>query len=255
MMPRALSPFATTCMKLRFLSFMAGLLASHASQAQIVQTTSFVPGVGGVTFAGDGLVPDGNPAGWSDTRSIAMPVTTLTSVRVGINLDGGYNGDLYGYLSGPGTGFAVLFNRVGRDTGDEFGYGDEGMNLTFSADGAADIHGYQSVSYLLNGAGQLTGNWQPDGRSTDPASVLDTSPRDALLISFLGANPNSDWTLFIADLSGGEQTSVASWFLEITAVPEPATTATAAAACLLGAALLRRRRGPPFRSLADTVGK
>jgi hypothetical protein len=41
---------------------------------------------------------------------------TITDVNVGLQLSGGWNGDLYAYLV-HSSGFAVLLNRVGRGTG------------------------------------------------------------------------------------------------------------------------------------------
>ena len=40
-----------------------------------------------------------------------------------------------------------------------------------------------------------------------------------------GLNPNGSWVLFLADLSGGGQSTITSWDLDITAVPEPANVA------------------------------
>lgn len=50
----------------------------------------------------------------------------------------------------------------------------------------------------------MTGTWQPDGRTNSPGSVLDSQPPDAFLSSFNGLDPNGDWTLFVADVSGGD---------------------------------------------------
>src|SRR5205823_2621880 len=66
-------------------------------------------------FNNGGVIPDGNPAGFSDTRNIdlgALPSGTtseITDVNVRLNISGGYNGDLYGYLV-HSSGFAVLLN-------------------------------------------------------------------------------------------------------------------------------------------------
>jgi hypothetical protein len=38
-------------------------------------------------------------------------------------------------------------------------------------------------------------------------------------------SPNGTWTLFFADMSGGAESTVVSWGLDITAVPEPANVA------------------------------
>lgn len=175
-------------------------------------------------FPKAGVIPDGNLAGWFDTRTISGVVGTNTDVNVWLELSGGFNGDLYGYLVHD-TGFAVLLNRVGKDGTDSFGYTDSGMNLKFDDSAAnGDIHYYQLVAgygtSLFNGS-----SWAPDGRGVDPASVVGTESRNSLLDEFVGLSGNGEWTLFLADLSVGEQSTVVRWGVEITAVPEPSAWA------------------------------
>ena len=43
--------------------------------------------------------------------------------------------------------------------------------------------------------------------------------------SFEGGNSTGDWQLCIADMSGGEQSPLVRWALDITAVHEPTTVA------------------------------
>src|SRR5437763_417757 len=72
-------------------------------------------------FANSGVIPDGNAAGWSDSRTVSLTLpdpadgttTEITDVNVRLNISGGYNGDLYGYLV-HSSGFAVLLNRSGK---------------------------------------------------------------------------------------------------------------------------------------------
>ena len=108
---------------------------------------------------------------------------------VTLNISGGYNGDLYCYLT-HGSGFSVLLNRVGQTSLNPGGYGDTGFAVTLSDLAATDIHNYQTVGYALNANGQLMGTWQPDGRTADPATVLDTATRSAFLSSFNTLSPN-----------------------------------------------------------------
>jgi hypothetical protein len=78
----------------------------------------------------------------------------------------------------------------------------------------------------LNGDGQQIGTWSSDGRAIDPLSDLSifaTNQPSSLLNSFQGTNPNGTWTLFLADLSGGEQSTLVNWHLNIETVPEPST--------------------------------
>lgn len=208
------------------------------------------------TFSGLNLdIPDGNLSGLVYQQTISSSITEINFITVTLNISGGYNGDLYCYLS-HSSGFAALLNRVGRTAGDSFGYGNGGFNVTFSDAAATDIHAYQTVSYSLNGSGQLLGTWQPDARNVDPLSVLDTSTRSAYLSSFDGLGASGQWTLFLADMSGGDVSTLNGWSMEITGVPEPVTTALAIFATLaVGSTLVRkglRRRGqaPPS---ADTT--
>jgi hypothetical protein len=171
-------------------------------------------------------IPDGSPSGWAGTATASGYLPSLSDISVTLNISGGYNGDLYAGLSYGGV-LVPLLNRVGVTSGDGFGYGNTGFSVTLSSAGANDVHSYGSYSPSFNGDGQLTGTWQPDGRAIDPQSSpssFDSASRVGF-DSFNGMNPNGTWTLFLADLSGGGQSTLVSWSLEITAVPEPVNVA------------------------------
>jgi hypothetical protein len=168
-------------------------------------------------FANLGNVPDGNLSGWSDQRSLSgILYNHITDVQVKLNLNGGYNGDLYAYISHD-TVLIPLLNRVGVGTGNPFGSSDSGFDVTFTATGS-DVH------LASAGGGQLTGTYKADGRQISPisaASAFDPSGTIALS-AYNDLNPNGDWWLFIADVSGGGGTShINSWEVDIAAVPEP----------------------------------
>ena len=197
-------------MKPRFLSTLLLSFTIGLAHADILETYSF-----GVSHA----VPDNDVSGFSDTRIVSSAITNISSLIVTLNISGGYNGDLYCYLSHDG-GLAVLLNRVGRSLSSPFGYGDSGFQVRLDDNAPnGDIHTYGSVLGLaagspLTGTGPfgygdsgfqvrqndnapngdihtygsglslasgspLTGTWQVDGRNTSPALVLDTSPRNA----------------------------------------------------------------------------
>ncbi len=191
------------------------------------------------TFPVNEAVPDGDPSGLAVTTNLTDMGGTITNVTVSLDVSGGYNGDLYVYLRGPNGGFAVLLNRVGVTDGNAFGYSDTGFDVTF--DDSTDnnnIHFYQNYEYQLNGLGQLTGTWSSDGRDIDPQSnpaLFNTTLPTALLTSFNGTDPNGTWTLFLADLSSGAQSTVVGWGLNIETVPEPSTCALLGIGILLAA--------------------
>ena len=79
-------------MKTKFLT--ACVLAGLGGTASASVVYNFNPGL-----PDGGQIPDANPAGWSDTRTLSgLPTTGVLDVHVTLSLAGGYNGDLYGYL-------------------------------------------------------------------------------------------------------------------------------------------------------------
>jgi subtilisin-like proprotein convertase family protein len=199
-------------------------------------------------FTGGGVVPDGHPVGWSDTRTLSgIAASTITDINVCLTIAGGLNGDLYVYLEHAG-GITILLNRPGRTAANPFAYidpaSDAGFDVVFDDTGT---HGDSHLNFT--GASILSGSlWEPDGRASDPATVLDTDARTILLASFTGMDPNGAWTLLVADLSwdGESPATVIQWGLEITAVPEPGS-AFIQLIFLSSALVIRNRRKPGLR--------
>ena len=198
-------------MKLKATFLALALLMSVSAHAALFTLSS-----GALNTA----VPDGNVNGLQSTLTFNDAYfDNVLDVNVRLNISGGYNGDLYAYLT-HGSGISILLNRTGRTGANSFGYGDAGFNITLDDAAATDIHNYGG-----NGGAQLTGTWQPDARNVNPATVLTTDARTAFLNAFNGLDANGGWTLFIADVSGGDVSTLVSWELDITAVPEPTTVA------------------------------
>jgi subtilisin-like proprotein convertase family protein len=194
------------------------------------------------SFTDNLAIPDGEPAGVSDVQAISTSITQITSLQVSLNIAGNFNGDLYCYLQYDGT-LSVLLNRVGRSVSNPFGYADSGFAVTFSDTAAnGNIHTYQLETIPANGT-PLTGLWQPDGRTTSPATVLNTDPGTANLSQFNGLNPNGNWTLFVADLSPGGTSELLGWQLTVNPVPEPSGSVL----MLIGLGVLLLK---PFRKAA-----
>jgi subtilisin-like proprotein convertase family protein len=219
--------------KATFLTAILLLALARSAQADFVQT--FTTG-----FANGGVIPDGSLTGWANTQTLSGAPTSISDVSVTLNLSGGWNGDLYAYLV-HSSGFSVLLNRVGRETGNAPGYGTAGMSVTLNDLAALNIH-----SVLAPTAG---GTYQPDGRNINPLSsvaTFDSTLPSTPLSSFNGLNANGNWTLFVADVSGGDVSTVTSWGLDIASVPEPASLVEGSVAVLfLGGVIgLYRLKGP-----------
>ena len=168
-------------------------------------------------------IPDGSPSGWAGTATASGYLPSLSDISVTLNISGGYNGDLYAGLSYGGV-LVPLLNRVGVSSGNPFGSDGAGMSVTLSDSGSVNIH--------AAGDGVLGGTYRADGQNIDPLSSASSFSAtggsimlDAVGTGFGNMNPNGTWTLFLADLSGGGQSTLVSWSLEITAVPEPVNVA------------------------------
>ena len=87
----------------------------------------------GVYSGTGGSIPDCNPTGWATTVTVSRERPVITDVKVTLNISGGYNGDVYAYLSYGGV-LVPLLNRVGTGSGSQpqysFGYSTAGMNVT-----------------------------------------------------------------------------------------------------------------------------
>lgn len=160
-----------------------------------------------------GSIPDGNPNGvaFTGTYDQATVGFTVSSLTISLNISGGYNGDLYAYLVAPNGALVVLLNQPGVAV-NGFGASGAGMNITFQDVGAAN----GNIENVTSG------------------SVLSGSYNAAESLSgFNGSLADGTWTLFFADMaSGGGTSTLNSWSLGVTAVPEPVNVALGAFAGL-----------------------
>src|SRR6185436_18333622 len=116
----------------RFLAALA--LAYCGSGSAAVLSFSGTPGT---------AIPDDNAVGLGYHFTVSDPAQQIASVTVSFAISGGYNGDIYAYLS-HGDGFAVLLNRVGVTGVNANGYPDNGFNVTLAASGN-DINDYRTT--------------------------------------------------------------------------------------------------------------
>jgi subtilisin-like proprotein convertase family protein len=217
---------------------LALLLAGLPAFGQVTLTSS---------WTGAQMIPDNDASGVAFNFNLSDAATVIENVSITLNLSGGYNGDLYAYLS-HGEGFSVLLNRVGRTDTSDFGTSTPGMLVTLTSGATADIHNYQALSPSYNGSGQLTGTWAADGRGVKPTLAFDTTSRTATLDAFTGSNPNGDWTLFLCDNSSGGIATLNGWSVGVTAVPEPQQTTLVIGIALLGLGCFRIRQNQKKRA-------
>lgn len=173
------------------------------------------------------VINDGDPVGAGDIIYVESSIRQVTSLTVHMKIASevnAINGDYYAHVADSENNTVTLLNRVGRTLENDWGYSDNGFDITFSDDAInGDVHVYRRI---LTGNDTipidrsfrkpLAGIWQPDGRQQSPYTVLDTDPRNVNLSVFNGTDPNGYWTLFIADcdfIGGGR---LESWSLTIT---------------------------------------
>lgn len=128
-------------------------------------------------------------------------------------------------------------NRVGTGLGgatqQTFGFSTAGFNnVTLSSDdgNSGNIHAVATP-------GSSPAFYAPDGGN---------------LAALAGTNPNGTWSLFFADLSAGDVSTLKGWSLDITAVPEPVNAALAVFGGLLGVwSLVYGRRSIELATLSN----
>ncbi len=185
------------------------------------------------TFSPGETVPAGNPVGVSATGNFTAANTgqQVLGITVGLNISGGYNGDLYAYLVAPNGTLVTLMNQPGVSV-DGFGAESSGMNITLSDTGGT------SIQNVTGGYGtSLTGTYQA-------AQTLGT---------FGDSSANGTWQIYFANLaSGGGDPVLNSFTLNIDVVPEPVTQALVIClALLLGWTGFRR----VVRDLGRRIGR
>jgi len=176
------------------------------------------------------VIPDGSPVGYATSQTFGgLGSSVINEVDVVLNISGGYNGDLYGYLvlqsTDGSTTTSILLNRVGRT--DALGFGDAGSGFSVTLVGYSGTPpAYANIHDKVGTPGQATtGNYLADGRAIDPNGNFSGANVTAGLNILDGKNPNGIWTLFLADMSGGDTSTLVSWGLDVSVVPEPITWA------------------------------
>ena len=150
---------------------------------------------------------------WSGSPDAPIDVSVI------LNISGGYNGDLYGYLvynDGTSAKTEILLNRVGGGSG----------SLVASTAGFGGGATTDFASLKTAGVTLADGRSNPGIQTTAAAAGQSySSDGSSLNTTFTGMAGNGTWTLFLADMSAGDQSTLVSWGLDISVVPEPVTYA------------------------------
>ena len=173
------------------------LLTATCARAVLTVSQTFSPGV---------TIPAGNPVGVvaAGNFTAAGAGDHVLGITVGLDISGGYNGSLCGYLVAPNGTLVRLMNKPGASV-DWFGAESSGMNITLSDTGGS------SIQNVTGGYGTtLTGTYQAD----------------QTLGTFGNSSANGIWTIyFTSQVSGGGNAVLNSFTLNVEVVPEPANVA------------------------------
>jgi subtilisin-like proprotein convertase family protein len=213
--------------------FAVGLMVALAGGAEA--SVDYYNGTGA-------WITDGSKAGITQTI-ISTDAGTINNVSVLLNISGGYNGDLYGYLvynDGSSTKTEVLLDRIGggNSAASGSGFGTGAATSSFSelqSYGIRLVDGAGSgIATVSPGSGQFVavGDYTPDSATTFAST-------------FSGMNASGTWTLFLSDLSAGDQSRLVSWglSLDVNPIPEPTTWAAIIfGAMFTSAQIVRKRR-------------
>jgi len=212
------------------------IILSGLMLAALVGTASATIEVVNQDWSVGQTIADNSSSGLTVSQNFTGLADTISEVDVRLNISGGYNGDLYGYLTYNGQ-TVVLLNHVAGGSLSAYGSSASGFGVgTLGTDTGrsesitlSDLGGSGAI-HDVGGSPVAVGNYTPDSGSSG-----------AFATAFNGANPNGTWTLFLADLSAGNQSTLVSWGLDISVVPEPITYALGIFAGLLGLSAMGSR--------------
>ena len=148
-------------------------------------------------------IPDYNQGAGTNYSSITVSdanLSSITDINVKLNFTSSDIHDIYCYLTfqptGSGTISVVLMNQISPSN---FGW----SSLSVWLDDSATTSIQTATSVTDNGS------YNPNGT----------------LANYNGFDPNGTWRLYFSDMATGDTSTLNSWTLDITAVPEPSTWA------------------------------
>ncbi len=191
-----------------------------SGQPAVAGLYDFPTSAGGITYVGGAsdlnqAIPDNTPVGVGYSINFGASGLSVGSISVSLNLSGGYNGDIYAYLSHGGQNVVLLNQITGAASG-------SGFNITL-VEGTGN-----SIQTAPGTAGQVL------------SGTTFTANQD--LSGFNNTDPNGAWTIFFADRGAGDVSTLNSFSLSITPVPEPINVALAVFGVTMGLVALARSK-------------
>jgi subtilisin-like proprotein convertase family protein len=192
------------------------------------------PALADLVGSGTGFViPDNNQNGVASTITFSDDLIVTGNLVVTLSgLNHTYVGDVTATLIAPDLTTHTLFFRIGRTT--TTGTGDSsdfGGDYVFSDAATGDIWAEAASRNAITALGP--GAYRTTGEFSSAFTTMDSV--------FAGKSTLGNWTLRMADLSGGDSGSLAGWSLSMSAVPEPNSLTLLALAGLTVVAKRRRR--------------
>lgn len=159
---------------------------------------------------GTGAIPDNNSNGLTVSFPVSGIAQPLTNVRIALNIDHTWTGDLEATLTSPGgKAHLLLFGRSGRTPTSAVGYGANLLGTYLFDDGAladwrASLQAVPSGTLAPGRYRTTTG-----GTSLSRRGGCSTSLGGAFA-GLSGADVNGTWTLKIADLGSSDTGSISA---------------------------------------------
>jgi hypothetical protein len=171
-------------------------------------------GVYTATASPNQIIPDNSDVGAGYSLNFGTSGLNISGISVSFNISGGYDGNIYAYLSQGSTEVVLLDHIMGAANS-------SGFNVT-----------------LIEG----TGNSIQTATGTAGQPLTGTSfTADQNLNSFNNTDPNGSWTLFFADEGPGDAPTLNSFNVTLDAVPEPVNVALGIFGGMMGVVVLGKK--------------
>lgn len=212
---------------------VTGTLAQATLQPILYYSQSFSSGssIGAISTDGSAAL------GFTGNFTHAGVQDQVVNLTLDLNISGGYNGDLYGYLLAP-NGTYTIFRNTYVANGDAYG---AGMNIRLQDADLGVATGLATTALLspnssttLNGSiqdvalgGILNGIYTPLNTFGGTIGGPQFNPT--------GSQANGIWTLYLTEIGAGDESAptLTGWSLNLAVVPEPVSLALGLFAAML----------------------